>query len=117
MPRRPQDTLRELCALFPEFETWWNEEEIEDGLVDGVHRELTHHHLMMEFLDFFGKRHGSFTEKQLRSLGEWVNRAVSVGDDLENAVSTCFLEHSHQARIDRVLAPYLSRQAKGKSHT
>lgn len=115
MQRRPQDTLRELCELFPAFESWWNDEETEDGLVDGVHRELTHHRLMMEFLDFFGKHHGSCTVKQLRSLGNWVNHAVSVDGDLENAVSTCFLAHSHQVRVDRVLAPYLSRQAKEKS--
>lgn len=116
MDRRPQNALRELCELFPGFENWWNEEETEDALVDGVHRDLTHHHLMMEFLDFFAKHHRSFTEKQLRSFGAWVSSAVSVGDDLENAVSTCFLEHSRQAGIDRVLAPYLSRQAKGKPH-
>ena len=116
MQHRPQDTLRQLWELFPDFEDWWKEEETEDVLVDGVHCELTHHRVMMEFLGFFAKHQRSFTEKQLRSFGDWVNRVVSLDDDLENAVSTCFLQHSHQARIDRILAPYLSRQAKRKSH-
>jgi hypothetical protein len=116
MQHLPRDTLRQLWELFPDFEDWWKEEETEDVLVDGVHCELTHHRVMMEFLGFFAKHHKSFTEKQLRSFGDWVNRVVSRNDDLENAVSTCFLEHSHQVRIDRILAPYLSRQAKGKSH-
>ena len=116
MQHLPLDTLRKLCGLFPDFESWWTEEETEDGLVDGVHCDLTHHHVMMEFLGFFAKHHRSFTEKQLRSFAEWVNRAVAVDGDLENAVSTCFLEHTHQMRINRVLAPYLSRVAQGKSH-
>jgi hypothetical protein len=36
-------------------------------------------------------------------------------NEIENAVATCFLEHMHQVRIDRVLAPYLSRARKEKS--
>jgi hypothetical protein len=116
MQRGPADSLRALCAIFPEFERWWNEEETEDGLVDGVHCELTNHRVLMELVDFFAKHHRSFTEKQLRSLGAWVNEAVTIDDDLGNAVTTCFLEHCRKLRLDRVLAPYLSRQSKGKSH-
>ena len=58
--------------------------------------------------------HETFTANQLRAFGEWVNGAVSV--EPENAVSTCFLEHARQIRIDRVLRPYLSSKAKDKSH-
>jgi hypothetical protein len=115
MQRGPLDALRELCSIFPEFERWWNEEEAEDSLVDGVHLELTNHRVLMEFLGYFAKRHGSFTEQQWRSFGAWVNEAVGVDDDLENAVSTCFLEHCRALRLNRILAPYLSPQAKRKS--
>jgi hypothetical protein len=58
--------------------------------------------------------HGSFTEKQLPTFGNWVNSAVSIGDDLENAVSTCFLGHAKQVSINRVLGPHLSAAAKRK---
>ena len=115
---RPQDTLRHLCEIFPSFEEWWKEEDAppEDGLIEGVYYQWTHHRVMSEFLVYFGKNHQSFTEKQLERFGEWVNAAVSSNNDLENPVSTCFLEHARQVRINRVLAPYLSRQAKDKSH-
>ena len=36
-------------------------------------------------------------------------------EEIENAVATCFLEHMRQARINRVLAPYLSRMAQDKA--
>jgi hypothetical protein len=119
MQQRPQETLRQLCELFPDFERCWKNEEApppEDGLVDGVFYQWTHHRVMQEFLMYFSNNHSSFTERQLRRFGDWVSKAVSVDSDLENAVSTCFLEHMRQLKINRVLAPYLSPVAKVKSH-
>jgi hypothetical protein len=115
---RPQETLRDLCEMFPSFEEWWKDEQAppEDGLVDGVYYKWTHHRVMFEFLEYFAKNHESFTEKQLKRFGDWLNAAVSSYSDLENAISTCFLEHMHQVKINRVLAPYLLRAAKDKSH-
>ena len=78
--------------------------------------QWTHHRVMQEFLMYFSKNHSSFTERQLRRFGDWVSKAVSVDSDLENAVSTCFLEHMRQVKINRMLAPYLSPVAKVKSH-
>ena len=116
--QRPQDTLRKLCDVFPPFRDEWEEEgaPMEDGLVDGVYYQWTHHAVMRAFLSFFAANQGSFTETQLRRFGDWVNQVVSASDDLENAVSTCFLEHLHQVKADRLLAPYLSRQAKERRH-
>ena len=114
--RDPSDALRELCTIAPGFKSWWDEEEAEDRMVDGVHSDLTHHRLMIEFLDFFAKQHASFTAQQLRSLGTWVNQAVVVQDELGTAVATSFLQHSREVHVNKVLAPYLSAQAKGRSH-
>jgi hypothetical protein len=39
MQQRPQETLRQLCEIFPDFEEWWKIVESPppgDGLVDGV---------------------------------------------------------------------------------
>ena len=118
MVQRPQETLRQLCAIFPAFEASWADEEAppEDGLVEGVYYEWSHHAVLHNFLEYFAMNHESFTANQLRALSEWVNRAVSVDDDMENAVTTCFLEHARQVGIDRVLRPFLSSKAKEKSH-
>lgn len=114
---RPQETLRQLSMLFPTFGIQWEQENAppEDGLVDGVYYEWTHHAVLRRFLEFFSPHPGAFTEEQLRLLGDWINDAVTRDDDLENAVSTCFLEHMHHVRIDRLLGPYLSRKAKDKA--
>jgi hypothetical protein len=101
--------LAELSSLFPEFGRWWNEEEVEDGLVDGVHLEPTPHHVMMEFLGFCAKRHASFSARQLDRLGEWIDAALGTGGELARAVRACFLANSHRAGIDPVLAPRLRR--------
>ncbi len=116
--QRPQETLRQLVELFPGFEERWKVENAppEDGLVDGVYYEWTHHRVMAEFLEYFSKHHDASTEKQLKLLAAWVNSAVEAEGPLENAVSTCFLEHSRQLKVNRVLAPYLSNVARGKSH-
>jgi hypothetical protein len=117
MRQRPQETLRQLCEIFPAFHDEWAEEDAppEDGLVDGVYYEWTHHAVLGAFLGYFARNHDAFTELQLRRLGDWINNAVTNYDEIENAVATCFLEHMRQVRIDRVLAPHLSRIAKGKA--
>jgi hypothetical protein len=114
---RPQDTLHRLCEIFPTFADWWAKEEAppEDGLVDGIYYQWTHHRVMTEFLTYFSTSQAQLSEKQLQQLADWINEAVSTNGDLENAVSTCFLEHMRQVRINRVLKPYLSQQAKAKS--
>jgi hypothetical protein len=78
--------------------------------------ELTLHGVMSLFAQHFGSNGGGYSERQLRSLGGWLSSAVTVPGSLENAVSTCFLEHTRQLKVNRLLAPYLSRLAKEKSH-
>jgi hypothetical protein len=78
--------------------------------------EFSHHLVMMRFAQYFGANHASYSAKQLRRLGDWLSACVAAGGTLENAVSTCFLEHSRQLKVNRVLAPYLSREAKRGPH-
>ena len=102
-----KDTTKFLVALDSAFETELEVEEPE---------ELTLHRLMGLFAQYFGANGKRFSVKQLRRLGEWLSSAVSVPSELENAVSTCFLEHTRQLKVNRLLAPYLSKLAKEKSH-
>lgn len=112
--QRPQETLKQLCEICPLFADAWAEEgaPLEDGLQDGVYYRWSHHAVMRSFLGYFAANHESLTKKQLGLIGEWMNAAVATQNSLENAVATCFLEHARQAKINRVLAPYLSPQAK-----
>ncbi len=114
--QRPQETLQQLCGIFPSFSTWWDQGEDapppEDRLVDGVYYEWTHHAVLRQFLLHFSMNHESFTQQQLRQFGAWVDNAIAAKGDPENAVCTCFLEHARQVKINRVLAPYLSPNAK-----
>ena len=104
--RSVQETVDFLVRLDPAFETELEVEEPE---------ELNHHLVMRRFASYFAANHNAFSARKLRSLGEWLNAAVAAGGNLENAVSTCFLEHSRQLKVNRVLAPYLSQQAKRAS--
>ena len=114
MRQRPQQTLRQLVEQFPAFEQRWAEEQAapDDGLVDGVYYRWTHHSVMCAFAEFFGANRNGFTQHQLARFGNWINEAVSVDDELENAVSTCLLEHLHQMDAKEVLWPYLSQRAR-----
>jgi hypothetical protein len=104
----PEEVLEQLIAVFPTFAKWREDE--------GYTSEPpTYHQIMLGFCQFFGGGVEGFTEQQLRRFAKWVNEAVLDDGPLENAVSTCFLEHTRQIKVNRVLAPYLSRVAKGKS--
>jgi hypothetical protein len=49
MTQRPQETLQQLCEIFPDFDKWWTIKEspvTKDGLVDGVFHQWTHHRVM-----------------------------------------------------------------------
>ena len=104
----PAQTYEFFLALDPPFETEMEEE--------GPPEQFTHHQVMRIFAEYFAANHRSFSEKQLRALGDWLSDAVAAGGEIENAVSTCLLEHSRQLKVNRVLAPYLSRQAKDSTH-
>jgi hypothetical protein len=108
---RPQ-TAKELWSLlteiFPGFSADCVEEEIQS--------ETTFHFVMRDFTPYFSGNLYTFSETQLKKLGSFINDAVAVDDNLENAVATCLLEHLHQVRSYKILAPFLSRQAKDKTH-
>ena len=100
-----EDTMKFLVTLDSAFEI-----EIEDQ------EELSLHRVILIFAQYFGANHRRFSLTQLRRLGDWLSAAVVAEGALENAVSTCFLEHMRQLKVNRVLAPHLSQLAKEKSH-
>jgi hypothetical protein len=103
-PSTARELWTRLTALFPGFTEYHTLAELEESERDDT---ATLHSVMFPFTQFFGGRHTTFTDKQLSTLGTLLNESVAVEDDLENAVSTCFLEHLHQIRGYKVLARHI----------
>lgn len=99
--------LRDLLfEVFPSFANEWEEDE----------EAFTLHGVILRFTDYFGKAEEPFSEKQISKLAAFINDSVVNNDELENAISTCFLEHLCQIKADRRLLHYLSKLAKKKMH-
>ena len=100
-----------LCDVVPAFLDDWDDDDPLDN-----EDPVAFHRVMREFTCSFGKAASSLSETQLRGLGDLINVSVAVTDDLENAVSTCFLEHLHQVHALKPLWPYLSARARAECH-
>ena len=107
-PQTPKELWTLLTEIFPGFSA-----DCED---DEIQADTTLHFVMTNFTSYFSGNRETFSELQLKKLAHFINGAVAVDDNLENAVGTCFLEHLHQVRSYKILAPFLSRQAKDKTH-
>lgn len=108
-PPTSQELYAALEAIFPEFGS-------EDLLDDLKTSDYGLHTVMHRFTEHFGAEGSTASERQLQALGGLINEAVAVDDQLENAVSTCMLEHFRQIKVYKILSPYLSRTAKQKTH-
>jgi hypothetical protein len=108
-PPTPQELSASLEAIFPEFGS-------EDVLHDVETADYGLHSVMRYFAEYFGAEGSNASEKQLQALGGLIDEAVAVDDQLENAVSTCMLEHLRQIKAYKILSPYLSRKAKQRTH-
>jgi len=107
---RPQ-TARELWGVLVEVLPGF----AKDCPAEEIESDATMHSVMRDFTPYFSGSLERFSEKQLRSLGSFLNEAVSVDNDLESAVGTCFLEHLHQVRSYKAWAQFLSTIAKRKT--
>jgi hypothetical protein len=106
--KTPEQVLAELVAMFPSFQGYALDNETSSDT-------LTVHRVMSLFTDFFIGAHSTYSDWQLIKFGSWINEVVQVDDELENAVSTCFLEHTRQIGVAKALAPHLSKLAKQRS--
>jgi hypothetical protein len=99
--------------MFPDFVEDHTAADLEESERNGT---PTLHSVMIPFTQYIGGVQRTLSARQLKELGTLLNDAVELDDDLENAVSTCFLEHLRQIDGYRVLAPFLSKRAKEKTH-
>jgi hypothetical protein len=105
LPETPVRLLDALAAIFPAFRAEWEEGE----------SPTTFHGVILRFTPFFGRHAGTLPPEALKTLGELVNAAVARGGLIENAFSTCLLEHLRQISAWRALEPYLSDLSKQRS--
>ena len=109
-PVTPDALIQELSRIIPAFASEWAQDYGEAESAPNFHQ------VMHTFTYVFGVARPSLSSSELRSVADLVNACVSSNDDLENAVSTCFLEHLHQIEALRALWPYLSERARRECH-
>jgi hypothetical protein len=100
----PQELQESLVTVFPAFAN--DLADIEDDRPELGERTV--HSVVMDFAPFFARNVDSWTDRQLRLLGEQIVEALAEGGSVGNAWDTCFLEHSRQLRVHRRLAPWLA---------
>lgn len=103
----PSELLECLQTIFPTFGDGELLAEIEIG-------DAELHGVMRRFAEYFGAHGRTFTKGQLQALGRVLDQAAVQGGKLENAVSTCFLEHLHQIKSSRILLSFVSQRTKEK---
>jgi hypothetical protein len=107
LPQSPEQLLEELFRIFPQYRA-----DYPGPIHDGP---ASFHSVLIAFVPFFARASGSFSEGQLKSLGDLVSAAVQAGGTLENAFGTCLLEHLGQIRAWKALRPHLSELAREKA--
>jgi hypothetical protein len=105
LPRSAKELSDALVGIFPAFSG--NFEELASS--SGSEGEVNFHALMLEFTFYFGKETAAFSERQLAQLAELLVLGTQGTGPLENAIDTCFLEHTRQIKVSRQLAPWLAK--------
>lgn len=101
-----QDQLvYDLSQALPAFAAYWAEDNEDEEF-----RSTSLHSVYMSFLPLLATSH--LTEEQWKHIANLFSREVAAGGDRENAVDTCVLEHLHQVKLNKILRPLLSPQAK-----
>jgi hypothetical protein len=105
-PMQPIELLTRLQTLFPGF----GDDELMRAVGEG---ERGFHGIMLEFSGEF--RAEKATEAQLVGLVDLIEQAVTVDDEIENAIATCFLEHLHQIDQSNTVHRRLSGEARRRT--
>ncbi len=108
----PNKILDELIVLSPGFREEWDDENSyikEDGIfnLSAVY---------MTILPYLSGKIYQFSNQQIEGLAILINSAVNAGENPENAITTCFLEHIGQVGLYKVLKPLFFREARKRLH-
>lgn len=105
----PVELILELQRVFPDFRV------ATEGH-DEMYNPISLHTVMMDFAYWIGISLPTATQKQVEDLGGWLDSAVESGGNLENAVSTCLLEHAFRLNIEKRLRPHINAATKRAMH-
>lgn len=108
MFKEPKDLQEALVELFPSFI-----EEVDEEY-DELYNPLTYHRVWMDFSPLAKDFLTNAGKKELKGVCLIINASVEHGEDQENAVSTCFLEHASQIRVDNLIKANLSSAARSE---
>ena len=111
----PKDLVAFLGKLFPEFEPVWREAAASDAETAahiGHHVGLSYHRVLQVFAPVSAKLLNDAPPRTLQEFCNFLNESVTQSGDLENAISTCLLEHASQVGIRGIVSPFLSQTTK-----
>ena len=108
--RNIEEVEKILTDIFPSYVEQLKEDKKEQEW------EYSIHSLFLDFIHYFSSNIEEFNSKQLKKMANFINEAVEIDDNLENAISTCFLEHLYQVNSLKQIKPMLSKLAKEKLH-
>lgn len=103
----PPDLVARIIQLFPSFAVEWNGGEAY-GYENG---DFSYHSVFLTFAPLSYGLLMQASSETVRSFCDFVNAAVEQRGTLENAVSTCFLEHASHLAVRRLIEPSLSAAA------
>jgi hypothetical protein len=104
----PNELVNRLVEIFPAFADEWDEGE---GLGYGK-ATFTYHTVFLTFGPLCYRYLAEASAKEIEDFCTLINDAVESGGSLENAVSTCFLEHASQLGVRKLIKRHLSATAK-----
>ena len=100
---QPVDLVNHLIALFPDFAAEWDE-----GKAFGYENgSYSFHAIMLMFGPMSATCLNQADDKTIRAFAELLSQAIENGGQIENAVSTCFLEHASELGVVGILKPHL----------
>lgn len=105
----PRDLVAALIGLFPAFRDEWDE-----GEAYGDIGQYSFHTVFMELAPDCSQYLVEAPPRTVEAFCSLINDLVAAGGTMENAVSTCLLEHASQIGIRKVLKPHLSLAARGE---
>jgi hypothetical protein len=108
LPRTVAELESTLVGMFPTFAA----ELTSDADASPELGERSLHSVFFEFAPYFSRNVGSFSKKQLERFGQFLHAALQTSGQLENAVSTCFLEHAHQLKVNKQVRAALRKAAR-----